>query len=87
MSWICYIGIKKSSSINSFMVYLKVGVIVIFVLAGMHYVDTSNWHPYIPENTGEKGHYGWSGIMTGAAPHPVLVYRLRHRIDHRAGIA
>jgi basic amino acid/polyamine antiporter, APA family len=66
MSWICYIGIKKSSSINSFMVYLKVGVIVIFVLAGMHYVDTSNWHPYIPENTGEKGHYGWSGIMTGA---------------------
>jgi basic amino acid/polyamine antiporter, APA family len=66
MSWICYIGIKKSSGINSFMVYLKVGVIVIFVLAGMHYVDTSNWHPYIPENTGEKGHYGWSGIMTGA---------------------
>jgi APA family basic amino acid/polyamine antiporter len=66
MSWICYIGIKKSSSINSFMVYLKVGVIIIFVLAGIHYVDTSNWHPYIPENTGEKGHYGWSGIMTGA---------------------
>jgi basic amino acid/polyamine antiporter, APA family len=67
MSWICYTGIKKSSGINSFMVYLKVGVIVLFVLAGMQYVDTSNWHPYIPPNTGESGHYGWSGIMTGAA--------------------
>lgn len=66
MSWICYVGIKKSSGINSFMVYLKVGVIVLFVLVGLQYVDTSNWHPYIPENTGEKGHYGWSGIMTGA---------------------
>ena len=66
MSWICYIGIKKSSSINSFMVYLKVGIIVLFVLVGLQYIDTSNWHPYIPQNTGEKGHYGWSGIMTGA---------------------
>ena len=66
MSWICYIGIKKSSSINSFMVYLKVGIIVLFVIVGLKYVDTSNWHPYIPQNTGEKGHYGWSGIMTGA---------------------
>jgi basic amino acid/polyamine antiporter, APA family len=66
MSWICYAGIKKSSGINSFMVYLKVGIIVLFVLVGLQYIDTSNWHPYIPENTGEKGHYGWSGIMTGA---------------------
>jgi APA family basic amino acid/polyamine antiporter len=66
MSWVCYIGIKKSSGFNTFMVCLKVGVIVLFVLVGLQYVDTSNWHPYIPPNTGEKGHYGWSGIMTGA---------------------
>ena len=33
MSWICYVGVKKSSGANSFMVYLKVGVIVVFVLA------------------------------------------------------
>ncbi len=67
MSWICYIGMKKSSGANSFMVYLKVGVIVVFVLAGLQFVDTANWHPYIPENTGERGHFGWSGIMQGAA--------------------
>ena len=66
MSWVCYAGVKKASGANSIMVYLKVGIIVLFVLVGMQYVDTSNWHPYIPENTGEKGHYGWSGIMTGA---------------------
>jgi len=27
----------------------------------------SNWVPYIPENTGEFGSFGWSGIMRGAA--------------------
>jgi len=67
MSWICYIGVKKSSGANTFMVYLKVGVIVVFVLAGMQYVDTSNWEPYIPPNSGETGKFGWSGVMTGAA--------------------
>jgi APA family basic amino acid/polyamine antiporter len=67
MSWICYVGIKQSSGVNALMVALKVGVIVIFVLAGLSFVDTSNWHPYIPPNTGERGHFGWSGIMQGAA--------------------
>jgi APA family basic amino acid/polyamine antiporter len=67
MSWVCYVGVKKTSSANSFMVYLKVAVIIVFVLAGLHYIDTANWHPYIPANTGEFGHFGWSGIMQGAA--------------------
>jgi APA family basic amino acid/polyamine antiporter len=67
MSWICYVGIKQSSGVNALMVALKVGVIVVFVLAGLSFVDSSLWHPYIPPNTGERGHFGWSGIMQGAA--------------------
>ena len=67
MSWICYIGMKQSAAANSFMVYLKVAVIVVFMLAGLQFVDTANWHPYIPANTGDVGHFGWSGIMQGAA--------------------
>lgn len=66
MSWICYVGVKFSSGVNSFMVALKVGVIIVFILAGLKFVDTSLWHPYIPPSTG-SGHFGWSGIMTGAA--------------------
>jgi APA family basic amino acid/polyamine antiporter len=67
MSAICYIGVKQSASANTLMVALKVGVIIVFVLAGIHYVDTSLWHPYIPPNTGIRGQFGWSGIMQGAA--------------------
>jgi APA family basic amino acid/polyamine antiporter len=29
-------------------------------------VNTANWHPFIPPNTGTFGEYGWSGIMRGA---------------------
>jgi APA family basic amino acid/polyamine antiporter len=44
-----------------------VAIIVLFIVAGLSFVDTSNWHPYLPENTGEFGHFGMSGIMMGAA--------------------
>jgi APA family basic amino acid/polyamine antiporter len=34
---------------------------------GAIFVNTGNWFPFIPENTGKFGEYGWSGIMQGAA--------------------
>ena len=37
------------------------------MIAGMQFVDTSNLHPYVPANTGEFGHFGWSGVLQGAA--------------------
>jgi APA family basic amino acid/polyamine antiporter len=30
---------------------------------GAFFVDTANWHPYIPENTGTFGEFGVSGIL------------------------
>lgn len=59
-------GIKQSSLINSIIVVIKVGVILLFIGFGLSYVDTANWTPYIPENTGEFGSFGWSGILRGA---------------------
>jgi APA family basic amino acid/polyamine antiporter len=67
MSTICYIGVSHSARANTFMVALKVGVIVVFMIAGLQFVDTSNWHPYLPPNSGEFGHFGPSGVMKGAA--------------------
>jgi len=67
MSWVCYIGIAHSARANTIMVSLKVGVIVIFMIAGLKFVDTANWHPYVPPNAGEFGHFGWSGVVQGAA--------------------
>jgi basic amino acid/polyamine antiporter, APA family len=60
------IGIKESANFNNFMVITKVGVIILFVAIGFFFVKSINWHPFIPKNTGEWGHFGWSGILRGA---------------------
>jgi APA family basic amino acid/polyamine antiporter len=67
LGWILYIGIKESARVNSIMVWIKVAVIVVFILAGIRFVDTANWHPYLPPNTGTDGQYGFSGLLRGAA--------------------
>ncbi|HEX4269111.1 MAG TPA: amino acid permease [Steroidobacteraceae bacterium] len=66
MSGLCYIGIRETASATNLMVALKVGVIVIFVVAGLKFIDPGNWHPYIPRNTGTFGHFGWTGVLQGA---------------------
>jgi APA family basic amino acid/polyamine antiporter len=67
LTWVCYRGIRESASMNNVMVVIKVAIIVIFIAAGLAFVDTSNWRPYLPQNTGEFGHFGWSGVAMGAA--------------------
>lgn len=59
-------GIRQSAWINNVIVVIKVTVILLFIGFGLSYIDTANWHPYIPQNTGEFGHFGWSGILRGA---------------------
>jgi APA family basic amino acid/polyamine antiporter len=60
-------GIKESASFNNLVVFIKVAVILAFVACGFAYVNYENWTPFIPENTGEFGIYGWSGVFRGAA--------------------
>ena len=67
MSYVCYIGVSHSARANGIMVALKVGIILIFMIVGLKYIDTSNWHPYVPPNTGEFGHFGWTGVLQGSA--------------------
>lgn len=59
-------GIKQSAVINNVIVVIKISVILLFIGFGISYIDLSNWQPYIPENTGEFGSFGWSGILRGA---------------------
>jgi APA family basic amino acid/polyamine antiporter len=59
-------GTKESASINNVLVILKVIVVIIFIIVGWQFIDPANYAPYIPENTGVKGQFGWSGIAAGA---------------------
>ena len=60
-------GIRQSAFVNNIIVVIKISVILLFIGFGLSYIDTSNWTPYIPENTGEYGSFGWTGILRGAA--------------------
>jgi APA family basic amino acid/polyamine antiporter len=60
------VGIKESANFNNIIVIIKVTVILLFIGFGFFFVSTANWVPFIPENTGEYGHYGISGILRAA---------------------
>lgn len=67
MTWLLVIGIRESANFNNVIVILKVSVILLFIILGMHYIRRENLTPFIPDNTGVFGQYGWSGIIRGAA--------------------
>lgn len=67
LSLILMRGTKGSSKFNDFLVILKVSVVLLFIIIGSKYIRTDNLTPFIPENTGTFGEYGWSGILRGAA--------------------
>ena len=60
------IGVKESANVNTAIVLIKVAVVLIVILGGVAYVNSANWRPFIPENTGNFGDYGWSGVLRGA---------------------
>ena len=62
----CYVGIHQSARFNAIVVAIKVTVILLFVAFGVWVVDGANWQPFIPENTGQFGHFGWSGVVQAA---------------------
>jgi APA family basic amino acid/polyamine antiporter len=67
------IGIEESAKANNVIVVIKVAIVLIFIVAGISHVSTSNWvtknNPagaFIPPQLGE-GQFGWSGIFRAAA--------------------
>ncbi|HEV2751820.1 MAG TPA: amino acid permease [Gemmatimonadales bacterium] len=60
------IGIKESANVNNVIVFVKVAVVLLFIIGAAHAVNPANWHPFMPPNTGTRGEFGWTGVMTGA---------------------
>ena len=60
------VGVSESATVNAVIVVIKVGVVLVVIGAGAMFIQAENWHPFIPENTGTFGEYGWSGVLRGA---------------------
>ena len=59
-------GTQGSAWFNGLVVTLKVAVVLVFIGLGWQYIDPANYQPYIPQNTGVFGEFGWTGILRGA---------------------
>ncbi len=66
ISALLMIGIKESASVNAVVVVIKVAVVLVFIGVGVWFIKGSNYVPFIPENTGKFGEFGWSGILRAA---------------------
>ena len=67
------VGVSESAKVNNVIVAIKVTVLVAFILVGGAIILANvsnfspNWQPFIPENTGKDGEFGWSGVIRGAS--------------------
>lgn len=52
-------GVQASAKMNAVMVFVKLAVIIAFIVIGLFYIKPSNYHPYFP--------MGGLGVVKGAA--------------------
>ncbi|EIE90407.1 hypothetical protein G6F46_008297 [Rhizopus delemar] len=60
------IGIRQSAWFNVTVVGIKLLVIFIFIFGLCGYMNSDNYHPYVPPNTGDWHYFGVSGIFAAA---------------------
>ncbi|MDR1521369.1 MAG: amino acid permease [Streptococcaceae bacterium] len=56
---------KKMLRLNHWMIYVKFGIIALFVVVGIFFIRLENWVPFMPY--GFIGKHGKGGVMAGAA--------------------
>lgn len=63
-------GTQESASLNAVIVFVKVAIVLIFIVIGWGFINEANYTPFmIPETTpGHEGWnaHGWGGVLGGA---------------------
>lgn len=52
ITWLVYRGMRETRTASNIMVALKLAVVVLVIIVGSAYVDTSNWSPFLPNGVG-----------------------------------
>ena len=59
-------GMRQSAKANNSMVFLKMAILILFVIIGAFAISADNWSPFVPANDGGFGDYGASGVIRAA---------------------
>lgn len=60
------IGIRESATVNNIIVILKLVIVVVFIFGAAKWIDTANYNPFVPPNTGDWREFGVGGIFAAA---------------------
>jgi basic amino acid/polyamine antiporter, APA family len=63
ITWVLIVGVKTSANFNNAMVVIKLTIVLVVIVACFSYIVPANHTPFIPPNTGEVGHFGWTGVF------------------------
>lgn len=53
------LGVKEAARFNNLIVFIKLAVVLLFIILAVWYVKPANWTPFLP--------FGFKGVMGGAA--------------------
>ncbi|HJU07552.1 MAG TPA: amino acid permease [Rhodanobacteraceae bacterium] len=69
IAWILTVRTEVGARLNTVIVAIKVIGVALVIVAGAFYVNTANWHPFIPEPVTSDGttHFGWSGVLAASS--------------------
>jgi basic amino acid/polyamine antiporter, APA family len=66
LAWLLLTGVRESARATTALVAIKITVLVLFIVIGLFHIKSGNHSPFIPENEGSFGKFGWSGVARGA---------------------
>lgn len=52
ITMLVYRGIRESRNASNTMVVVKLAVVLLVIAVGVFYIDTANWHPFLPKGLG-----------------------------------
>ena len=85
MTILLVIGIKESARFNNIIVIVKLAIVLLVIGFGFMYVNSDNWHPFIPANTGDIRAVRLERNRPRRGRHLLRLHRIRRRVDGGAG--
>lgn len=63
VTFVLIVGVHLSANFNNLMVAIKLAIVLVVIFVGFSAVVPANHVPFIPENTGTFGQFGWTGVF------------------------
>lgn len=63
VTFVLIVGVNLSANFNNLMVAIKLTIVLVVIFVCFSQVVPANHVPFVPDNTGTFGHFGWTGVF------------------------